>query len=85
MNDMSKCDSSVRSGLEFKSTKLAWMDEVIGCNSELNSFSDHFFNELSKSVEKYDWAKYFWIIVRWLAWFGDNDCSGYLEIFRLVA
>ena len=50
---MSKCDSNVRSGLEFKSAQLAWMDEVIGRNSELNSFSNHFFNELSESVEKY--------------------------------
>jgi len=60
---MSKCNSSIRSGLEFKSAKLAWMDEVVGRNSELNSFSDYFFNELSESVEKYDWAKCFWIIV----------------------
>ena len=82
---MSKCDSSIRSGLEFESAQLAWMDEVIGRNSELNSFSYHFFNELSKSVEKYNWAKCFWVIVQWLVRFGDNDCGGYLEIFRPMA
>ena len=82
---MSKCNSSIRSGLEFKSAQLAWMDEVVGRNSELNSFSNYFFNELSESVEKYNQVKCFWVIVRWLAQFGDNDCSRYLEIFRPMA
>ena len=82
---MSKCNSSIRSGLEFKSAQLAWMDEVVGRNSELNSFSNYFFNELSESVEKYNQVKCFWVIVRWLAQFGDNDYSGYLEIFRPMA
>ena len=56
---MSKCDTGIRGGLEFKTPELAWVDEVVGCDSELKSLSDYFFNKFSESIEKYDWAEHF--------------------------
>ena len=82
---MSKCDASIRSGLEFKTAELAWVDKVVGSDSELKSLSDYFFNKFSESVEKHDRMECFSIIIQWLVWFGDHDCSGYLEIFRPMA
>ena len=82
---MSKYNAGIRSGLEFKTAELAWVDEVVESNSELKSLNDYFFNKFSKSVEKHDQAECFRIIIRWLVWFGDHDCSRYLEVFRPVA
>ena len=44
---MGKHDTGICSGFEFKTSKLAWMDEVVGGNSELESFSDYFFYEFA--------------------------------------
>ena len=60
------------------------MDEIVGCNNELYSFGNYFFNKFAESVEENDGAKRFWTIVRCLVWFGNDDCGGGFEIFRPV-
>ena len=49
-NDMGKRNTRVICGLEFQTAELAWVNEVVGCNSELESLSNYFFNKFAKSV-----------------------------------
>jgi len=49
-NDMCKRSTRVICGLEFQTAKLAWVNEVVGCDNELESFGNYFFNKFAKYV-----------------------------------
>ena len=49
-NDMCESNTSVQSGFEFESTKLARVKKVVGGNYKLDSLSNCFFNQFTESV-----------------------------------
>ena len=52
------------------------MNEIVGSNNELESFSNYFFNEFANSVKENNRPKCFQIIVRRLARLGGDDSGG---------
>jgi len=56
------------------------MDEIVGCNNELYSLSNYFFDKLTEGVKKNNGAKRFQTIVRCLVWFGNDNCGGSFEV-----
>ena len=61
------------------------MNEIVGHNGELKSFSNYFFYKFSKSIEEYDWSEHFWVIIQRFVRFGYDDSSGYFEVFGPMA
>ena len=49
-NDVSKCNTCIICGLEFQTAELTWVNEVVGCDNELESLSNYFFHKFAKSV-----------------------------------
>ena len=82
---MCKYNTSIGGRLGFKTFKLAWVNEVVGRYNELKSLSNYFFDKFSKSIEKYYWTEHFWVIVRQLVQFGDDNCCGHLEVIGPIA
>ena len=82
---MCKDDTGISSRFGFKTSKLAWVNKVIGRYNELKSLSNYFFDKFSKSIEKYYWAERFWAILQWLVWCGDDNCCKHLEVIGLIA
>ena len=82
---MCKYDTSISSRLGFKTSKLAWVNEVVGRYNELKSLSNYFFDKFSKSIKKYYWTEHFWAIIRRLVQFGDDNCCRHLEVIGPIA
>ena len=61
------------------------MNEVIGCDYELESFSNYFFYEFTEGIEKDNWAEGFQMIIRQFIWLGYDDCGRHFEIFWPVS
>ena len=61
------------------------MNEIVGHYNELKSLGNYFFDKFSKSIEKYYWSECFWAIIRQLVQFGNDDCSGHLEVLGPIA
>ena len=51
-NKIGKSYPSIWSGFEFKTTKLALMDEIVQYYMELESFANDFFDKFTQSIEK---------------------------------
>ena len=49
-NDVGKCNTCIVCGLEFQTTELTWVNEVVGYDNELESLSNYFFDKFAKSV-----------------------------------
>ena len=77
---MGKSNSSIQSGLEFETTKLALMDEIIWYHVELKSFTNDFFNKFTQSVEKNYGSKHFWRVVWCLVRFRYHYYSWNFEV-----
>ena len=61
------------------------MDEIVGSDRELKSFSDDFLNEFAQGIKEDNGAKGLWIIVRWFVWFRYDNCGRCFEIIRPVS
>ena len=50
MNEVSQCDTSVRSGFELETTKLTLVDEVVRNHMKLKSITNNFFDKFTQHV-----------------------------------